>query len=160
MLVGPKGAGKSTVGRALQGRGLGTFVDSEAIALDVFARHGEVTDVYAHEAMAAIDRALTKALDAPEDLIVETTGAGPSAAELVRRITRARPTLVVRLAVSADTARRRRHARTTPQVPVSEALAERMHAASEAFAWDWDLQLDTDELSAEACTEAIATATG
>ncbi len=145
LLVGPRGVGKRTLGKALSERGLGRFIDVRAVTMRVWKRHGlGVSEAYSADVVAAIDAALDEALSSDAPLIFETTGAGPGSARWVDRIRRARSVFSVRLRASRAVCAER----LRDDVPTDDAFLSMLYAGTQGFdatfgrAYDLDLHLD------------------
>lgn len=145
LLVGPKGCGKTTLGRWLE-EDLGErFLEVETIAQRVLAERGGVMgEGYAQACFDAIRAAVDQL---PEPLIImETTGAAAETQAFLDGLRAKHDVLLVRVRASANTCEWRIARRdSSRQVPVPRELIDRMHAATEALGWSWDLELDNDE---------------
>lgn len=157
ILVGPKGCGKTTIGRWIADHWSSdgcSFLEVEGIAQQVLEARGGggVMDKgYPKACFDAIHDAIEAQVDvdASSDqrfLVFETTGAAPETRAFLDDLReRQHVLLLVRIRASALTCADRIHNRdSTRQVPVSRELVERMHAATEALDWSWDLELQND----------------
>lgn len=149
VLVGPKGSGKSHVGRVLQAR-LGVhFVDVEPIWL---AYHAECRDAGTQpvlaEGIARVRPVLARALAEHAHASVETTGASPEILDALLGQVPRRQTILARLTAPLDLCLQRIATRDpTHQIPVSTDRVRQVHALSEAAAVDPDLRLDNRGLT-------------
>ncbi len=144
VLVGPKGAGKSTLGRRL-GREPGhRFLDVEPIARQVFAASGGVPDeAYARRAFDAIVEAVRAEVARPGVVVLEATGASAEAPAYLARLEALAPVRYVRLRLDPDTCAARIAARdASVHVPVPAEQVRRMHALTEAVELPWWRELD------------------
>lgn len=146
VLVGPKGSGKSTVGRSVATAFGGTFIEVEATAKRVLERSGGVIDeAYAKRAFEAIAAEIDAAAERASWVVFETTGASAETGGFLERLGRRHRLRLVRLRARAETCAARIAARDpTRQIAVDDALVRQMHAASERFEAAWDLDLDND----------------
>jgi shikimate kinase len=158
VLVGPKGAGKTTLGRMLEA-GLGArFVEIEAIAKRVLVESGgKIDEGYAKRAFAAI----VAHLDGLPDplMVIETTGASTGTVDFLAAL-RARHTVhLVRVDVRAEICDARLTARDASRhIAVPPGLVREMYLRSSSLTlpWPWDLVLDNNrELSATEVTDAV-----
>lgn len=145
VLVGPKGSGKTTLGRWLEELTGGHFLEVEAIARRVLAeRGGEIDAGYSAACFRAIDGAID-GLTEVDPLILETTGAAPETEGFVARLRERRDVRLIRVRASAETCAERIAKRdSSRQVAVPEQLVREMHARTEALDWPWDALLDND----------------
>lgn len=146
VLVGPKGSGKTTVGLLLERERGVRFVEVEAIAKREFeASGGVIDDAYAKRAMDAVGAAVGKAARLHPLVAMETTGTAPGTHALLDALAKEHDLRLVRIRAGRATCRSRIAARdSSRQVPVSDELIDRMHAASLTFERPWDLELEND----------------
>jgi cytidylate kinase len=149
VLVGPKGSGKSHVGRLLQAR-LGVhFVHVESVWLAYHAecRAAGMQPVIT-EGVARVRPVLARALVEHAHVSAETTGASPEILDgLLTQAPRAR-TIVARVTAPLALCLQRISTRNpTHQIPLSTDQVRRVHALSEAAAIVPDLTLDNRGLT-------------
>ena len=135
VLVGPKGAGKSTLGRALEHAGFARFVDVESIflALPDDQRTPEIGY-----------RALLRELEnEPRAATIELTGAAPEALELIEELRARRPVRLIRVDAPKDLCIERVKERDPAgHLPSDDALVAEVHRRSAALELNYDLAVD------------------
>jgi shikimate kinase len=151
LLVGPKGSGKSHIGRILEER-LGVhFCHVEPLWMDYYARcraAGQQPTI--PEGMAAVHPHITRALKEHAHVCVETTGASPEILNDLLRLALPAATLAVRVRAPLALCLERIAARDqTHQVPMDTDSIRRMYALSEGAAIQPQLVIDNQTLSAE-----------
>ena len=137
-LIGPKGAGKSTLGRQLEHQLGIEFLDVEAIfrSLD---DPTAVAEGYARVADAAGER-----IDHGLSVSLELTGAAPQTHDLLDTLATQAPVRLVALeAPLAICLERVRNRDASTHLPIAEGIVEKVHALSTALDLPWDLELDT-----------------
>lgn len=141
VLVGPKGAGKTTLGRALAGRAGVHFLEVELLAQRVLAAtRGVLDEAYAARFFDALRVELERLETAHDVLVIETTGASIHAEAFVAALASRHELLLVRVEAPADVCAARIRARDpSRQVAVSDDLIAEMHRRTEALRWPWDL---------------------
>lgn len=146
VLVGPKGSGKTTIGRMLEARSGVVFLEAEAIALRVLADHdGTIDERYARRALTAIVDAATELARARHVVVIETTGASDHADWFLDELRRRCRVSLVRVHATVETCAGRIAARDRARhVPVDPALIRAMHARTEALRWPWDAEVHND----------------
>lgn len=147
VLVGPKGAGKSVIGRMIESRFNAHFVDAERIAIRVLRSMGGIIDeTYARRAFEEITRAI-RAVEADHALIViETTGASKETIGFLRRLMSRYEVRLIQVRASVETCARRVKTRNqSKQISVPDALIRTMHARSESLNLPWDIRIDNDD---------------
>ena len=160
VLVGPKGAGKSTVGRALEARHGVRFVDVEAISRAVSAERGGVIDeAYARAAFAATVDQLAKLGRRHPRMVMETTGASDQTGAYLAGLGEHHDLLLVRLRAGEAVCRERiAHRDASVHAPVPQEVIAQMHRRSEALELDCALDLRSDEgATPEALADTIIT---
>lgn len=152
LLVGPKGSGKTTIGRVLERERGVHFIEVERIAQRVLAGSGGTIDEdYAKRALEAI-AAEVERVSAEHGLIVlETTGASQHTSWFVELLSSRYRLHLVRVRARAQTCADRIATRdSSRQVDVPRELVEAMHARTEALELPFDVEVDNDSPLAEA----------
>lgn len=146
VLVGPKGSGKSTLGRMLSRHAGVHSLDVEPIAKEVLAAMGNVIDeAYARRAFAAIARAVRDIERDHRVIVLETTGASTETNELLDRLRERHDVRLARIHAGPETCEARIKARDpSRQIQVSPELIREMHRRSAALALPWDLEVVND----------------
>lgn len=147
VLVGPKGAGKSTIGRRLQADLGALFVDVEAISKRVLAEMGGIIDeAYARRVFASTVAELERLSEAHPVLVIETTGASEATGDFLTELkTHFRP-VFVRVRASQPTCLRRIQSRDqAAHVAVSPAMVAEMHRRSDALQLDVALEIENED---------------
>eukprot|EP00578_Thalassiosira_sp_NH16_P029193 CAMPEP_0181104430 /NCGR_PEP_ID=MMETSP1071-20121207/15424_1 /TAXON_ID=35127 /ORGANISM="Thalassiosira sp., Strain NH16" /LENGTH=338 /DNA_ID=CAMNT_0023187629 /DNA_START=111 /DNA_END=1127 /DNA_ORIENTATION=- len=174
-LVGPKGCGKTHIGRLIE-RELrnATFLDVESIAIDYVSENSGRAESWSsasfrrsfYDRVARRVRELANA--APPGggiLIMETTGAapeiGPFLADLNEQFGDDACYLVRIRSPDTVCAERINGRDASKQVDVSLEMIRKVHAATEALDWEWDLVLDNGRaLSGEDVMASVRTLLG
>ncbi|MCA9717579.1 MAG: AAA family ATPase [Myxococcales bacterium] len=146
LLVGPKGSGKTTLGRALGELPGATFLDVEAVARRELAARGGVLDqVYVDGVLDATVAEARAQLVTTRRLALETTGAFDGAARYLARLRALAPVILIRVRAGLETCARRIAARdASRQVAIPDDMIRAMHRRCEALTWPWDLVIDND----------------
>jgi shikimate kinase len=147
LLVGPKGAGKTTIAEMLARRADAHFVEAEAISKRVLAAcDGVIDESYARRAFTAIADEVDRLAAAGQRLLVlETTGASDEAPAFFARLRARHDLRLVRIHAGLATCVERIATRdTTRQIAVPDDLVRRMHERTEALRLAWDLELVND----------------
>lgn len=149
LLVGPKGSGKSHIGRILEAR-LGVhFFHVEPLWL---AYHAECQTAGRRpviaEGIAKVHPVLARALDEHAHVSAETTGAS---AEILDALLSLRPrsgTIIARVTARLDLCLQRISKRDqSDQIPLDEDTIRKVHALSESLSLVPDLVLDNERLT-------------
>lgn len=146
LLVGPKGSGKTTLGRMLGDEPGAHFLEVELIAKRVLQESGGTVDEsYARRAFEAIADEVLAISESHRILVLETTGASTETKAFIERLSQHHRVRLIRVHARAETCARR-IARRDPsrQVEVSAELIRVMHARTEALQLGWHLELDND----------------
>jgi cytidylate kinase len=149
LLVGPKGSGKSHIGRTLEARLGVNFFHVEPLWLAYYAdcKAAGRAPVIA-EGIASVHPSIAGALDRHRHVCVETTGASP---EILGALLSLRPRpeiLVARVQAPLELCLERIARRDqTHQIPMEMEAVRRVHALSESLALDPDLTLNNLRLS-------------
>lgn len=146
VLVGPKGSGKTTLGRMLARRSGVYFLDVEPIAKEVLASMGNVIDErYARRAFAEIVRAVRGIERDHRVIVLETTGASEETAALLAGLRERHDVRLARIHAGPETCEARIKARDpSRQIQVSPDLIREMHRRSAALSLPWDLEVRND----------------
>lgn len=147
VLVGPKGAGKSTIGQMIESRFNAHFVDVERIAIRVLRSMGGIIDeTYARRAFEEIARAIRAVETDHATIVIETTGASDETIGFLHRLISRYEVRLIRVRASAETcAKRVKKRNQSKQISVSDDLIRTMHARSEALILPWDNDIDNDD---------------
>lgn len=163
VLVGPKGAGKTTLGRMLERLPDVRFLEVEAIAKRLLAAMGNIIDEgYARRAFEAIAAQVALMSGAHRVIIIETTGASEETPWFFDTLRRRHELRLVRVNARAETCATRIAERDpSQQVQVSPELVRTMHERTQALKLTWDLELMNDPpLSREHVERAFASLLG
>jgi shikimate kinase len=158
MLVGPKGAGKTTIGRILEREAGVTFLEVELIAKRVLeAAGGVISEDYARRAFEAIAAEVLAISNGCRIVVIETTGASAETAGFITTLQKDHVVRLVRVRATAETCAKRIVERdSSRQVEVSVELIRQMHERTESLSLQWDLELKNDPLlSAEEVLPAL-----
>lgn len=158
VLVGPKGSGKSTLGRLLGSQPGVRYLDVEPLFQRALAQLGGIGPGYARAGFDAVYEAILEIAEdeRPDNLVFETTGTSEEAVRLLDRLAsvsmpaknaedppRRFEIRLVRVRADLEVCTRRRLGRdAAAHVPVSEERIRQMHAQTEALDWDWHLDVD------------------
>jgi len=149
LLVGPKGSGKSHIGRTLE-RKLGVlFFHVEPLWMEYYAEckasSREPTNT---EGIARVHPRIAAALEEHEHICVETTGASPEILNALLSITEASKMLVARVAAPLDLCLQRIATRDQEnQIPMNVETIRKVYALSIAAPLQPDLNLENTALS-------------
>lgn len=149
LLVGPKGSGKSHIGRILE-RGFGVFFFHVeplwmAYYADCKARGLETT---IPDGIAEVHPRVAEALRTHEHVCVETTGASREILDDLQRLAPAAQMLVVRVAAPLELCLRRIATREqADQIPMNMESIRKVHALSVAAPLEPGLVLENSTLS-------------
>lgn len=149
-LIGPKGAGKTHLGRMLERELDVDFIDVEA----VFRALPGPRDVA--EGYSRVEALVSERLATRPTVSLELTGAAPEAEDLLRRLAEAATLRLVRVQAPLEVCLRRIAQRdASRQLPASEALIRQVHHISEALRLPWDLAVRTDQDSDAAVLDQV-----
>lgn len=158
ILVGPKGSGKTTLGRMLEQRLGACFVHVEPIAQRVLAEcEGVLDERCARRTIHAILEELTTEAAHHDLLILESTGASSETAAFFDALRARFEVLFVRVHAQRATCDARLKSRDqSDHVPLPDALISRMYELSSGLSLPWDLELDNDlGLDARSVADAV-----
>lgn len=143
VLVGPKGAGKSTIGQLLEKRLGIPFIRVEPVYLQVrTALSPDYPDLERQGFQAILDH-LTDALATNEILCFETTGASAQSSWLLRELGRLVEVLPVQVRTDPSQCLTRIHRRDASiHIPVSDDEIEHINAVAEQVSMPWAAIID------------------
>ena len=143
MLVGPKGAGKSTIGHILATDLDLHFLRSEPIFLDVRARLGASHSQFEQAGFQAVLSAVREALGQHDIICFETTGASAYVSGLLEALRQEARVLLVRVLAEPDQCLTRIRTRDASiHIPVSDDHVERINAIAHTVVLPWTAELD------------------
>lgn len=142
VLLGPKGAGKSHLGRLLDRRLGIAFLDVEAI-FRAMADPADVATGY-----ATVAQGVDVLLQRQPAVSLELTGAAPPTADLLNTLSRRHTVRLIAVRASLGLCFERIAARDASlHLPADEALIEKVHTLSTALDLDFDLVLENTGIS-------------
>jgi chloramphenicol 3-O-phosphotransferase len=144
LLVGPKGAGKSHIGRLLE-RSLDTrFFHVEPLWMDYHATcRAQGREPIIPEGIARVHPFIEAALATHPRVSVETTGGSAEILEDLMRIGRRYGLLLARIAAPVETCLTRIEARDpTHQIPMDPSMIRKVHEIASAIDLPFDLTID------------------
>ena len=155
VLVGPKGSGKSHIGRYLE-RAFGVrFVNVEPLWMQYYARcerAGRPPDIV--EGIGRVHPRIARALRENAPVCVETTGASPEILAALLALAPPPKRIVVRVVAPLELCLERIASRDpTHQIPVDPAIAKQLFRMSVSVPIDADLTLQNVDLSDAALAE-------
>jgi chloramphenicol 3-O-phosphotransferase len=159
LLVGPKGAGKSTLGAALAASAGIAFLRVEPIDLAVMRANPGLEPARLEPiGFGAILDAVDALARNAAAICLESTGTAGFFQEFLRRLRAAHRVVIVRVSAPLDLcAQRVRERDRVDHIPVSDERVRAINRIAQAVALDWDLELDTAApVRIEANVEAIA----
>jgi len=158
VLVGPKGVGKSTLGRILGTQPGVRYLDVEPLFHEALTKLGGIGPGYARAGFDAVYREVMDISEdeRPDNLVFDTTGTSEEAVALLDRLAsvqlpgareedppRSFEIRLVRVRASLDVCSARLRGRDpSGHIAVSEERIRQMHAQTEALDWDWHLDVD------------------
>lgn len=146
VLVGPKGAGKTTLGRMLEAELGARFVEVEAIFRRVLVESGGTIDeAYVRRGFDAVVAHLDTLADPL--LVIETTGASSATTDFLATLRARHSVRLVRVEAQADLCDTRIATRdASRQIAVPPGLVREMYLRSTSLTmpWPWDLTLDNN----------------
>lgn len=143
VLVGPKGAGKTTIGQVLAAD-LGLhFIRVEPLFVGVRARLGASHPQFEPAGFQAVLSAVRDALNRDDVVCFETTGASPQVGSLLKALQSEATVLLIRVLAEPEQCLTRIHARDASiHIPVSDDQIERINAIAHTVALPWTAELD------------------
>ena len=143
VLVGPKGAGKSTIGQRLETQLGIPFVRVEPIYLQVRATLGPAHPDLEREGFRAILAHLDEALAQYDTICFETTGASQHTPWLLAELGRSAEVLLVQVLAEPAQCLERIHSRDASiHIPVSDKAIERINAVAIQVELPWAATID------------------
>ena len=158
VLVGPKGAGKSTIGQLIENRLGVPFVRVEPIYLQVRLRLGPEHPDLERQGFKAILDHLTQAMVSHDAICFETTGASAHSSWLLAELSRLAEVLPVQVQADPSQCVAQIHRRdASVHIPVSDDDVERINAVANQVTLPWAAVIDNrGELKTNAILEVIA----
>ncbi|HUP56361.1 MAG TPA: AAA family ATPase [Bdellovibrionota bacterium] len=143
ILVGPKGSGKSTIGALLAERLPIHFFRVEPMFLENLREGGLEGDALTQRGFARIGVRIDDLFGAWPAVVIESTGAYPGFAGLLRGYREKYQVSLVRVRVPAEDCLSRVRSRDArDHIPVSDARVNEINAIAERVELDWDLEID------------------
>ncbi len=141
-LIGPKGAGKTYLGRLAE-RELGiVFVDVEAIALGLRAAGENGTAAVYRE----VERQVVRRMETCGEASIDLTGAAPETAALLANLEKRWAVRRVRVDAPLALCLERTAVRGgAGHLPADRAMIRKVHEISSALAIDYDLWIDNSD---------------
>ena len=158
LLIGPKGSGKSYIGRLLEER-LGVhFFHVELLWMAYYADCGEAgRGPSIEEGIARAHPSVAKMLEEHSHVCVETTGASREILEDLMRLGEGTGLLLVRVKAPLEVCLKRIAARDQAhQIPVDEAMIRRIFELSEALDLPFDVVLENTSLTKQQLLVQVA----
>lgn len=143
VLVGPKGAGKSTIGHLLETESGIPFVRVETLFLGVRAELGASHPELERRGFEAIVAHLRDALARHDTICFETTGASTHTGWVLSELARVARVLPVQVLANHDQCIDRIHHRdASVHIPVSDDQVDRINAVAELVELPWAARID------------------
>ena len=160
LLIGPKGSGKSHIGRTLEARFGVHFFHVEPLWL---AYHAECKasnrEPVIAEGIAKVHPVLIRALDKHVHVCVETTGASPEILAALFSLRPRKETLVARVSAPLEVCLRRVSSRDqTDQIPMEMEAVRKVHRLSESLQLRCDITLNNVALTEDEIAELFESA--
>ena len=148
ILVGPKGSGKSHIGRILEARLGVQFLHVEPLWMAYHrACKADGREPVVAEGIARVHPAISRAL-AHSHVCVETTGASPEILDALLSLKSRSETVIARVTAPLELCLQRVLARDqTDQIPVEMDVVRRVHALSESVGLAADITLNNVQLT-------------
>jgi len=160
LLIGPKGSGKSHIGRTLEARFGVHFFHVEPLWLEYYAEcKASNREPVIAEGIAKVHPVLIRALEKYAHVCVETTGASP---EILAALLSLRPheeTIVARVSAPLEVCLRRVSSRDqTYQIPMEMETVRKVHGLSESLQLRSDITLNNVALTESEIAELFESA--
>ncbi len=153
VLVGPKGAGKTHVGRLAEEKLGITFVDVEALALSQRSTGERSTAVLYRDVVSAVRAALVSA----QEVMLEVTGAAPETSTLLEDLRAVARVRLIAVQAPVETCVERVRTRdVSAHLPAPQELVREVHRRSTALGLTYDLQIDNSAASEDDLLAALA----
>ncbi len=147
VLVGPKGAGKSTIGDLLEHRLGIRFVRTEPLFLAVHDALGGSHPDYERRGFEAVSEALKKELATADTICCESTGASRYTQWLLDTLGESATVLPIRVvADNAQCVDRIHHRDATIHIPVSDDRIAQINAVAMKVQLPWVAEIDNQGL--------------
>lgn len=158
ILIGPKGAGKSHIGRLLQQEMGIQFIDVEPIFLAYRqAYRQETVEAELREPLRRIRASIDELLQTHEAISFETTAATPLLLEFISELKRQYTTCLIRVNAPLDICLDRVASRDqTVHLPAPEELVTKVYEITTGLRLDFDVELDNVGLSDAAILRAVS----
>ncbi|HEY9816669.1 MAG TPA: AAA family ATPase [Candidatus Obscuribacterales bacterium] len=158
ILVGPKGAGKTFIGTALESHLKIKFLNIESIFLDLLRQKPDLNGIaMEHQGFQLVLDQLDKLALIHPTLCIESTGTAQTFSDLMATIRQHFRVVLVRVYAPLETCLERVKARDAAiHLPVSEARLRQINAYAAAVTAPWDVELDNSAFLPEtAIAQAI-----
>jgi shikimate kinase len=163
LLVGPKGSGKSHIGREFSRQFLARFLRIEGLWQDLQRERSDfLSEAYIAEGMTRTITFIEAELERSDTVTLESTGGFDQFAWFLDSLRHLGDVILVKVEVGLEECLRRIASRDkTLQVAVPDELVVQINAASARMDLDWDLRLRNDPfLSSEEIGRAFAPVLG
>jgi len=158
LLVGPKGSGKSHIGRTLQAR-LGVYffhVEPHWVEYNARCKAAGREPAIAG-GIAEVHPLIARVLDEHEDVCIETTGASSEILDALLALRPREQVLVARIAAPVDLCLERVATRDpTDHLAMEPEMVRLVHELSEALEFEPDIILHNENLSADEIVAAFS----
>jgi shikimate kinase len=146
LLVGPKGSGKTTLGRVLERQPGVHFLEVEAIARRILADlGGKIDESYARRAFDAVVEGVNEVASEHRAVVIETTGASDATDHFIESLRSRHDVKLVRVRAGRECCERRIAERdSSRQVAVPPELVRAMHERTERLQLPWDVEVQND----------------
>jgi shikimate kinase len=160
LLVGPKGSGKSYIGRTLEARFGVHFFHVEPLWLEYYAECKAANrEPVIAEGIARVQPPLIRALDERVHVCVETTGASPEILAALLSLRPRQEIIVARVSAPLEVCLRRVSGRDqTYQIPMEREAVRTVHGLSESLQLPSDIMVDNVALTEAEIAELFESA--
>jgi len=160
LLIGPKGSGKSHIGRILEARFGAHFFHVEPLWKAYYEEcKASSREPVIAEGIAKVHPVLVRALDKYAHVCVETTGASPEILAALLSLRPRRETIVARVSAPLEVCLRRVCSRDqTYQIPVETETIREVHGLSESLELRSDITLNNVALTESEIAELFESA--